>query len=345
VELCCQFSLASHSQKKKKKKKKRKKGGDFDFALCVFFFNDKKMSAVPSMRTAPSPMAPLQQHEMQEQDSLEAQRQEGAGHQSSSLSSTSATSRTTTTSRTTKIGAATTKTPRGQQGLRHFSKLVCDKVKEAGTTTHSEVADRLVSELLENASENPRKEKNIRRRIYDALNVLQAAGVLAKSNKSITWVGLPSGEDRNRELSRVRLLRERVELQQAVRAKQDQLGELLQQVMVYNNLIQRNSARNVPTRPRIGLNGRLRLPFIVVDTPRDTTIQVSMTDDRTQYIFEFTQPFEIHDDSEVLGRIADSGSMSPHVIHNFDDDDIDEIDTYDANGIAHLMNATGLSQE
>lgn len=34
-------------------------------------------------------------------------------------------------------------------------------------------------------------EKNIRRRVYDALNVLLAIGVIQKDKKTITWSGLP----------------------------------------------------------------------------------------------------------------------------------------------------------
>jgi len=36
-------------------------------------------------------------------------------------------------------------------------------------------------------------EKNIRRRVYDALNVLMAMGIISKDKKEITWIGLPGG--------------------------------------------------------------------------------------------------------------------------------------------------------
>ena len=35
-------------------------------------------------------------------------------------------------------------------------------------------------------------EKNIRRRVYDALNVLMAMDIILKVKKEITWKGLPS---------------------------------------------------------------------------------------------------------------------------------------------------------
>ncbi len=51
-------------------------------------------------------------------------------------------------------------------------------------------------------------EKNIRRRVYDALNVLMAMDIISKDKKEIRWQGLPSTpEDRGK-----RLLAERAKL-------------------------------------------------------------------------------------------------------------------------------------
>ena len=36
------------------------------------------------------------------------------------------------------------------------------------------------------------EEKNIRRRVYDALNVLLALNIISKERKTIRWVGVPS---------------------------------------------------------------------------------------------------------------------------------------------------------
>lgn len=35
-------------------------------------------------------------------------------------------------------------------------------------------------------------QKNIRRRVYDALNVLMAMNIISKEKKEIKWIGLPS---------------------------------------------------------------------------------------------------------------------------------------------------------
>jgi transcription factor Dp, invertebrate len=71
------------------------------------------------------------------------------------------------------------------KGLRHFSMKVCEKVKQKGTTTYNQVADELVNEYCNYSSTSSTKDlmssstnsidlwnydqKNVRRRVYDAL--------------------------------------------------------------------------------------------------------------------------------------------------------------------------------
>ena len=69
---------------------------------------------------------------------------------------------------------------------------VCRKVEEKGTTTYNEVADELVQELAAEGEFGTGKEKethyddkNIRRRVYDALNVLMAIDIISKDRKEI----------------------------------------------------------------------------------------------------------------------------------------------------------------
>ena len=39
---------------------------------------------------------------------------------------------------------------------------------------------------------SPSTKKNIRRRVYDALNVLMAMGIISKEKKDIRWIGIPT---------------------------------------------------------------------------------------------------------------------------------------------------------
>lgn len=49
-------------------------------------------------------------------------------------------------------------------------------------------------------------EKNIRRRVYDALNVLMAMDIISKDKKEIQWRGLPKTSMNDIEESKVFLL-------------------------------------------------------------------------------------------------------------------------------------------
>ncbi|CAO3592706.1 unnamed protein product [Absidia cylindrospora] len=81
---------------------------------------------------------------------------------------------------------------RATKGLRHFSKQVCDKVKEHGVTTYDQVVHELTADLSSSSSFCQFDQKNIRRRVYDALNVLMAMNIIAKDKKEIKWLGIPS---------------------------------------------------------------------------------------------------------------------------------------------------------
>lgn len=52
-------------------------------------------------------------------------------------------------------------------------------------------------------------QKNIRRRVYDALNVLMAMNIISKEKKEIKWIGLPTNsaqECQNLEVQTVKIV-------------------------------------------------------------------------------------------------------------------------------------------
>jgi hypothetical protein len=78
------------------------------------------------------------------------------------------------------------------KGLKQLSLVVRDIVIEKKSTTYKEVADIILRDTLE--LEDPglqtqakirKEEQNIKRRVYDALNVLISAGVLIKEGKLV----------------------------------------------------------------------------------------------------------------------------------------------------------------
>jgi hypothetical protein len=170
-------------------------------------------------------------------------------------------------------------------------------------------------------------EKNIRRRVYDALNVLMAMDIIVKDKKMIVWNGLPGERTRNTGSTAIqkqpkdilkkpseqllRLKEETAKRQAEIQRKREILQELVTQNVCFNNLYQRNHAREVvemtsprPNTPDSQDSEKIPLPFIVVNTNHKAVIQCEMCPRKTNVNFDFTLPFEINDDNEILKRIG-----------------------------------------
>lgn len=203
------------------------------------------------------------------------------------------------------------------KGLRHFSMKVCEKVQKKVVTSYNEVADELVTEFSSgDVSISPNDavydQKNIRRRVYDALNVLMAMNIISKDKKEIKWIGFPTNsaqECRDLELERQRRL-------ERIKQKRSQLQELILQQIAFKNLVQRNRQMEEKNKRPPPPNTVIHLPFIIVNTSKKTIIDCSISNDKFEYLFNFDNMFEIHDDVEILKRMGlafglESGRCGP----------------------------------
>lgn len=196
------------------------------------------------------------------------------------------------------------------KGLRHFSLKVCEKVEQQKITTYQKVADELVKEMTNQpaGAGNGRKgvaagsaavrkncdEKNVRRRVYDALNVLMAMGIISKDKKQITWLGLPNGLPENlKELRQTKQLR-----MDRVYRKLEILEDLLTKQVSYKRLVERNSRKITPEG-----NGSLKLPFVVLATSSETQIYCEMDDDRRRITVNCNNPFTVLEDQDVVQHL------------------------------------------
>ncbi len=118
------------------------------------------------------------------------------------------------------------------KGLRHFSMKVCEKVKQKSITSYNEVADELVQEYCNYSGEHglldywSYDQKNVRRRVYDALNVLMAMNIISKEKKEIKWIGLPC----NKKQECQELEEEKKKITEAIKIKYLQLNNLIFEV-------------------------------------------------------------------------------------------------------------------
>ncbi|CAG8496104.1 13537_t:CDS:2 [Acaulospora morrowiae] len=226
---------------------------------------------------------------------------------------------------------------RQNKGLRHFSKQVCDKVELKGVTTYNEVADELAGDFAAQMKEHGGQkvdQKNIRRRVYDALNVLMAMDIIAKDKKEIRWLGLPGRQiDTNlassSETTEVEIDRQNSEIRELERlnrrlSKQVDEAKIAFQEKIarhlhIRNLVKRNKQRHDPYRisNKAKSEKEVYLPFKLVHYPRGTTVNNQTAQDGVTRTLSF-QPHRptIIEDTQVL-RCLGMDKISLEDIHQW----------------------------
>ncbi|XP_010543316.1 PREDICTED: transcription factor-like protein DPA [Tarenaya hassleriana] len=199
-------------------------------------------------------------------------------------------------------------------GLRQFSVMVCQKLEAKKITTYKEVADEIISDFATTqndtlGSSEEFNEKNIRRRVYDALNVFMALDIIARDKKEIRWKGLPI--TRKKDVGEVNA--ERTKLVNSVQKKAAYLKELEEKVLGLQNLTSRN--QQVFEKSKCHTEG-FTLPFILVQTSPHATVEVEISEDMQLVHFDFNStPFTLHDDAYIL-KLMHQQKLQPNANHH-----------------------------
>lgn len=189
------------------------------------------------------------------------------------------------------------------KGLRNMSVKICEKVQERGTITCTKVADELIQVIKKEQEYEGRRdkncdEKNVRRRVYDALNVLEAVDVISKNSKDISWKGMPN--HRQNELRRLK--EEQYNRNKQIKAKHDELRERLVQHIAYRNLIRYNERRSHSYNTRLAQ--KLSMPFVLFNSHPNAEVHCDATRDMTHLRMDVNAPFALHDENSVLKQMG-----------------------------------------
>mmetsp|Transcript_20267 Transcript_20267/g.37847 ORF Transcript_20267/g.37847 Transcript_20267/m.37847 type:complete len:404 (+) Transcript_20267:9932-11143(+) len=192
-----------------------------------------------------------------------------------------------------------TGSPRKVRGLKHLTSLVKQLVSDHQPTSYKEVAVRLMQDLVQSkGSERIREEKNVRRRVYDAINVLIAAGVLDKDGKNVIWKekwDAVEVEDRRGEVEASR---------EVVKAKRAELSEILNKYVAIQHLVHRN-------KKALTTSQRVHFPFLMVgtsDSP-DNSMSIRANPNGSSIHLKMARHFSMFGDMDVLLKLH---SSRPH---------------------------------
>ncbi|KAF1742871.1 hypothetical protein MXB_1927 [Myxobolus squamalis] len=215
----------------------------------------------------------------------------------------------TQTLETTPSRIGTPKAPKvdkNSKGLRHFSMKVLQKVQERGKTTYNEVADELVREFgakNDNLNQPSYDHKNIRRRVYDALNVLMAMKIIHKEKKEIIWVGLPT----NSVQECIQLENKRNQMITSLNTKINLFRNLVLQEISLRNLIDENKKKSLHRGSEDKC--KIQLPFAAIVTASNATVDCTVTVPRDHFNFTFDSEYQVYDESDVLRRLGYSNEL------------------------------------
>ena len=150
---------------------------------------------------------------------------------------------------------------RAKSGLKPLAARVKELMHAAGgKASYQSLAEGLISEFehTDSSSNRERTVKNIKRRAYDAINVMTAVGLLTRQDETLS-LSLP------KEHSDLLLIRDRISI------KRTRLKRMSSTYQLLKSLLSRNEKHY--SEPSI----RVPLPYIVLATPDRTGTTVCLT--------------------------------------------------------------------
>jgi transcription factor Dp-1 len=188
------------------------------------------------------------------------------------------------------------KVKRERRGLKAFSAMILALLYKERVMEYSRVAEVIYS--MTNTGDAD--DKNIKRRIYDALNVMCAVGLVRKEKRKIYLNAKREGcfcpegnrvQDANSDL----LL--------SIRNRVAEKKQTFEDTIARKDLLLRLIERNRASRGCCEEKDHLHFPFLILCTGKKSPIDCETNEKRTYFRFKFKAEYEIYEDVHILKKI------------------------------------------
>ena len=202
-------------------------------------------------------------------------------------------------------------------GLKEISKRVMDIIKQSGQTTYRAISDQIVNEINEKSLKD---EKNIRRRIYDSLNVMKSMKLFNKdkNSKTIMWNYEqefdPLNEIENKNEGDEKYNEGKIDsndiiiLKKEIKEKNEKVILLSKELQGLKNVLERNKREdeNIPE------DKKLFFPFIVIEFQKnkDPKVNVALNENQTKAHFGFDEADAMYGDLDAVSKIGNHPNFS-----------------------------------
>ena len=147
----------------------------------------------------------------------------------------------------------TEKVKRPKYSLIEISKLVLDYIKKEKNKTGNEITEHILKAFK--PEKNEKIQKNIQRRVYDAINIMNAAGLIQKNKQQIKYIPLKEkNKNENNfknaiklnfnEINEEEVMKEKKALEEEYLQKLNQLN-MLRQVLLEKYIKLQNYQNNI----------------------------------------------------------------------------------------------------
>ena len=131
----------------------------------------------------------------------------------------------------------TEKVKRPKYSLIEISKLVLDYIKKEKNKTGNEITEHILKAFK--PEKNEKIQKNIQRRVYDAINIINAAGLIQKNKQQIKYIPLKEkNKNENNFKNAIKLNFNEINVEEVMKEKKALEEEYLQKLNQLNMLRQ-----------------------------------------------------------------------------------------------------------
>ena len=219
-----------------------------------------------------------------------------------------------------------------KHSLINISTLVFEFIKTVGHTTGNEVTTH-IKNVIYSKNKNQPNQKNIQRRVYDAINVMCAAGLIKKNKQEIQFIGHNAEENGLNNFNDGINLDEKKEEE-----KSDELEEKFRQKSEELEEKRKNLIKNYLTLkfyekynkldelyPQRKFQKRLEFPFDLIKYDNSFPIKITSKEDSTRYLilsnseFVHLTPYDIIKkliSADILMKLNENNNNSSNVNEN-----------------------------
>jgi hypothetical protein len=208
-----------------------------------------------------------------------------------------------------------------KHSLIYISKLVFEYIKNIIYTTGNEVTEH-IKNILQSKKDEQLNQKNIQRRVYDAINVMSAIGLIKKNKQKIQYIK-EDKENLNKEINenKEKIKEGEIDIDEKIREKLNELEEkrkklakgyikikFYEKYSFLNNKISQKKAQN-----------KLEFPFDIIKYNNSSPIKITSKKDSSRYlllsnsVFVHLTPYDIIKKliaPEILLKINENGNIN-----------------------------------